>query len=71
VARLEKQAAPAAPPPTKRGPKPVAQVRSKRQRRGVDPGDAVPPGVAVEEPAPLDEEAETIRENLEENLKAE
>ena len=59
VARLEKQAAPAAPPPpAKRGPKPVAPVRSKRQRRGVDPGDAVPPGVAVEEPAPLDEEAE-------------
>src|SRR5271165_1258259 len=74
VARLEKSAAPprpTAPAPAKRGPKPVAPVRSKRQRRGVDPGDAVPPGAAVEEAAPLDEEAATTLENLEENLKAE
>src|SRR5271166_317412 len=64
VARLEKSAAPprpppAAPAPAKRGPKPAAPVRSKRQRRGVDPGDVVPPGAAVEAPAPLDEEAAT------------
>ena len=61
VGRLEEQAAP--PPataPAKRGPKRAAPVRNKRQRRGVDPGDAV----AVEEPAPLDESAETARENL-------
>jgi hypothetical protein len=38
------------------------------QRREIDPGDAVPPGVAVEEPAALDLEAETALENLEEHL---
>src|SRR5208282_671988 len=67
VALLENQPAPprppppaaAAPAPAKRGPKPAGPVRSKRQRRGVDPGDAVPPGVAKQEPAPLDEAAET------------
>ena len=75
VARLENQAAPprppAAPAPAKRGPKPAAPVRSKRQRRGVDPGDVVPPGAAVEAPAPSDEEAATTLENPEEHLKAE
>lgn len=39
-----------------------------RGSRDVDPGDAVPPGVAVREPAPLDEEAETALENLQEHL---
>jgi len=71
VARLEKSAAPPRPPtapaPAKDGPKPAAPARSKRQRRGVDPGDAS----AVDEAAPLDKEAETTLENLEENLKAE
>ena len=38
------------------------------QHREIDPGDAVPPGVAVQEPSPLDEEAETARDNLEEHL---
>jgi chromosome segregation ATPase len=72
VARLEQQAAPPPPAPAKTSsPKPAAPVRSKRQRRGVDPGDAVPPGVAVEEAAPLDEDAAAALENLEENLKAE
>src|SRR5271165_799943 len=70
VARLEKQAAPP-PAPAEGGSKPTASARGKRQRRGVDPGDAVPPGVAVQEPAPPDEEAETAPENLEEHLKAE
>src|SRR5208283_3772737 len=69
VARLEKQTAPP-PAPAKGGSKPAAPARGKRQRRGVDPGDAVPPGVAVQEPA-LDEAAETAPENLEEHLKAE
>src|SRR5271166_1810297 len=45
VARLENQAAPPRPP-AKDSSKPTAPARSKRQRRGVDPGDAVPPGVA-------------------------
>jgi len=69
VARLEKQAAPP-PAPAKGGSKPAAPARSKRQHRGVDPGDAVPPGVAGEEPAPSDEEAETALENLEEHFRA-
>jgi hypothetical protein len=47
-------------------------LRAKRQSREIDPGDAVPPGgvtgVAVQEPAPLDEQAETALENLEEHL---
>jgi len=75
VARLENQAAPPRPPtapaPATRGSKPAAPVRSKRQRRGVDPGDVVPPGAAVEAPAPLDEEAATTLENPEEHHKAE
>ena len=74
VARLENQAAPPRPPtapaPAEGGSKPTASARGKRQRRGVDPGDAVPPGVAVQEPAPLDEEAETALENLEEHFRA-
>ena len=69
VARLEKQAAPASAP-AKRGAKPAALVRAKRPRREVDPGDAVPPGVAVQEPAALDDEAETALESLQEHLKA-
>jgi len=68
VARLEKHVAhqtaragggqPASPPKTRR----------RGQRREIDPGDAVPPGVAVEEPAAPDLEAEMARENLEEHL---
>jgi chromosome segregation ATPase len=37
-------------------------------RREIDPGDSVPPGVAVEEPAPPDLETETARLNLERHL---
>lgn len=46
-------------------------ARRPRSRRELDPGDAVPPGVAVEEPASPDLEAETARENLEHHLKDE
>jgi hypothetical protein len=77
VARLEKQltaqandaagggggrSAPASKPalPSKSGRRP--------KRREINPGDALPPGVAVEEPALPDPEAETARENLEEKL---
>jgi hypothetical protein len=67
VAQLEKKAA-SQVVPAKRSPKPESKARSKRQSRAVGPGDAVPPGVAVQEPAPLDEETETARENLEEHL---
>jgi hypothetical protein len=68
VSRLEQQVAArgasarsgrkAQPPESRRG----------RRVRDIDPGDAVPPGVAVLEPAPLDQDAETARENLEDHL---
>ena len=45
--------------------------RRRAQRREIDPGDAVPPGVAVGKPAPLDLEAETALENLEAHLRGE
>ncbi len=64
VAQLQKESAPQ-PAPKKRG---SAATRAKRQSLQIDPGDAVPPGVAVEEPAPLDDEAETALENLEAHL---
>lgn len=46
---------------------PASKGRQARHRE-IDPGDSVPPGVAVEEPAPLDLEAETVLANLEEHL---
>ncbi len=52
----------------KRGVKSPSSARAGRRTRSIDPGDAVSPGVAVEEPAALDLEAETARENLEEHL---
>ncbi len=67
VAQLETAAA-AKPAPAEHAPKPARATRSRRRSRDVDPGDAVPPGVAVMEPAPLDEEAETAFENLEAHL---
>jgi chromosome segregation ATPase len=65
VAQLEKRMASAQPKPKRSAPS-----SRKRQSREIDPGDAVPEGVAVQEPAPLDEEAETALENLTENLGA-
>ena len=70
VAQLEQQATPPSAP-AKRSPKPAAPARAKRQPRNHDPSDAVPPDVAVQEPAPLDEDAESALENLQEHLKAE
>ena len=67
VAQLETAAA-AKPAPAGQAPKPARAARTARRVRTVDPGDAVPPGVAVVEPAPLDEEAETALENLETHL---
>jgi hypothetical protein len=49
----------------------VQPNRGKRKSRDLDPGDAVPPGVAVQEPAPLDEEAKTAQANPEEHLEGE
>jgi hypothetical protein len=75
VAQLEKQAPlpPSAPPSSakKSRPKPVVPARGKRQRRVVDPGDSVPPNVAVDEAAHPDEAAETTLENPEKTLHAE
>jgi DNA repair exonuclease SbcCD ATPase subunit len=53
--------------------KPVKEAKAPRAARTsrkapIDPGDAVPPGVAVEDPQPLDEEAQTARDALEEHL---
>jgi hypothetical protein len=51
--------------------KTAAPARKTRQPRTIDPGDAVPPGVAVLEPAPMDEEAEAALDNLKHNLHGE
>ena len=67
VARLEKRVASQAAAAT-RGGNPRTSASSKRRSSDLDPGDAVPPGVAVDEPAPLDPEAEAARESLEERL---
>ncbi len=67
VAQFETAAA-AKPAPAEQAPKPARATRPRRRSRDIDPGDAVPPGVAVVEPAPLDEEAETALENLEAHL---
>jgi hypothetical protein len=66
LAQLEKKVA-SQSAPAKPRPKPSTAAR-RRQSGHVDPGDAVPPGVAVEESAPLDDAAETARENLEAHL---
>jgi hypothetical protein len=64
VVQLEKRVTPA-----QRKSAPSATSPRKRQTRNIDPGDAVPEGVAVQEPAPLDA-AETALENLIEDLGA-
>ena len=42
--------------------------RPPGRKKAVDPGDAVPPGVAVEEAEPMDAEAEAARDALDANL---
>ena len=49
-------------------PKPARSTRGRKPSGERDPGDAVPPGVAVGKPEPMDAEAETALENLEEHL---
>ncbi|MCW3477721.1 hypothetical protein [Limobrevibacterium gyesilva] len=68
VGRLEKQLA--AQATASGGGRPASSPKGRRgaRRREIDPGDSVPPGVAVGEPAPPDLEAETARENLEAHL---
>ena len=70
VGRLEKKVVSQAAAAT-RGAKPRTPASGKRRSSNLDPGDAVPPGVAVEEPAPLNAEAEAARESLEERLGSE
>lgn len=65
VARLEKQVASQAA-----AAKRSATRAAARKSREIDPGDSVPEGFAVQEPEPLDEEAEAAKENLEEHLGA-
>jgi hypothetical protein len=70
VARLEKQMAAQTAAAGRSKPAPASAPKPGRRpgHRAIDPGDAVPPGVAVEEPALLDLEAETARDNLEQHL---
>ena len=42
--------------------------RRTRRPREIDPGDAVPPGVAVLDPEPMDAEARAAHDALEEHL---
>ena len=79
-ARLAAKPTATASQPARRAPKPPAKAdapvapRMTRARRGQamsddrDPGDAVPPGVAVAEPEPMDKEATTAFENLQAHL---
>jgi hypothetical protein len=46
------------------GEKPARRPRATRRSRDIDPGDSVPEGVAVQDPEPLDEEAEAALEHL-------
>ena len=57
VMQLERKAA-SETVPGKHGPEPRKAVRHRQESRGVDAGDAVPPGVTGQEPAALGEEAE-------------
>jgi chromosome segregation ATPase len=47
-----------------RAAEPNARQRRARRPRDIDPGDAVPEGVAVQTPQPLDAEAESALEHL-------
>jgi hypothetical protein len=66
VARLEQKAAPATPAKVEKAA--AKPTRVKRQSGKGGRGAAVPPGVAIQEPEPRDEEAETAQESLEEQL---
>ena len=70
VAQLQAEAAqPKAPPaPPVAKAKIVRRGRPPGRRKGIDPGDAAPRDVAVQDSEPLDEEAVAARDALEENL---
>ena len=71
-ADMAKVAAPAAPdaPPAAEA-KIARRGRPPARSKVIDPGDAAPPGVAVQTPEPLDEEAAAARDALEDNLSEE
>ena len=72
VAQLETAAAKATASVTTRSDaKPARRGRPPGRSKTIDPGDAVPPGVAVQEPEPLDDEAKAARDALEEHLSGE
>ncbi len=58
----------AAPRAATRTPKAAMFARGQRPKAERDPGDAVPPGVAVSEPEPMDEEAAAAYESLQAKL---
>ena len=70
VAELEQQLA-AMPRGGARPESATASRRGRTRGRNIDPGDAVPPGVAVEEPESPDEEAIAARDRLEEQFPGE
>ena len=63
VARLQTQLAAMSAQP--------AALPNSGSTRDIEPGDAVPPGVAPADPEPADREAEIGRENLEAHLRGE
>jgi len=67
VAGLEMKAAQATPAKVENAA--AKPTRVKRQSGKVGPGAAVPPGVAIQEPAPLEAEDEAALEHLEEQLR--
>ncbi len=72
VTQIETAAAPK-PTPTKASqqPKPAAYNRRQPRGRSIDPGDAIPPDVAVEEPLALNEDDQVALQNLEKHLDGE
>ena len=72
VSRLEDALAKASRTAPTKAPR-AAGVRARKQSTPGerDPGDGVPPGVAVQDPEPLDQEAEAALASLEEKLSGE
>ncbi len=70
VARLQngasEAAAPVHAPPAAKA---MRRGRPPGRNKPIDPGDGVPPGIAVQHPEPLDAEAEAAREALEDHLR--
>ena len=60
VARLEQQA------PGQ--PRATGSSAPARRRKGIDPGDSVPPGVAAQEPEPMDAEAEAALDAIQKHI---